>query len=179
MNYSTPAFSEDTLRRRRNALIATGLYLFASVIVSGYLLLQFSQDPSWQIKVATTTMLAMSMAWVVSLDFIGNKDFGHKFSGIFLWSTRRLCKLQAMTMTRSEKPSFVLRKTSLTHRERLMPAIACSILTRTLDILRLFVFSFSVNSFLRGFFSAESSCTLSVHTLENPYPSAASCLPDT
>lgn len=113
------------------------------------------------------------------LDFIGNKDFGHKFSGIFLWSTRRLCKLQAMTMTRSEKPSFVLRKTSLTHRERLMPAIACSILTRTLDILRLFVFSFSVNFFLRGFFSAESSYTLSVHTLENPYPSAASCLPDT
>ena len=70
MNYSTPAFSEDTLRRRRNALIATGLYLFASVIVSGYLLLQFSQDPSWQIKVATTTMLAMSMAWVVSLYMI-------------------------------------------------------------------------------------------------------------
>ena len=70
MNYSTPNFSEDTLRRRRNALIATGLYLFASVIVSGYLLLQFSQDPSWQIKVATTTMLAISVTWIVSLYMI-------------------------------------------------------------------------------------------------------------
>ena len=70
MNYSTPNFSEDTLRRRRNALIATGLYLFASVIVSIYLLLQLSKDPSWQIRVATVTMLAMSMAWVVSLYMI-------------------------------------------------------------------------------------------------------------
>lgn len=59
------------------------------------------------------------------LDFIGNKDFDHNFSGVFLRSTRRLCKLQAMTMTRSEKSSFILRNTSLTHRERLMPAIVC------------------------------------------------------
>jgi hypothetical protein len=90
-----------------------------------------------------------------TVDFIGNKVLGQSLSGFFLWSTRRLCKLQAMTMTKSEKPSFVLRSTSFTDRERLMPAIACSTLTRTLDIFRLFVFSFSVNSFLRGFFSAE------------------------
>src|SRR5215207_4295593 len=31
-----------------------------------------------------------------------------------------------MTMTKSEKPSFVLRNTSFTQRERWMPAIACS-----------------------------------------------------
>jgi len=89
-------------------------------------------------------------------DIIGNKVLDHNFSGFILWSTRRLCKLQAIPMTKSEKPSFVFRKTSFTHRERLMPAIACSTLTRTLDILRLFAFSFSVSSFLRGFFSVRS-----------------------
>lgn len=81
MNYSTPNFSEDTLRRRRNALIATGLYLFASVIVSVYLLLQFSKDPSWQIKVATTTMLAISVTWIVSLYMIWR---GHIEAGTWL-----------------------------------------------------------------------------------------------
>lgn len=51
-----------------------------------------------------------------------------------------------------------------------MPAMTCSILTRTLDILRLFAFSFSVKFFLRGFFSVESFYTLWVHSLESPYP---------
>jgi hypothetical protein len=109
------------------------------------------------------------------IDFIGNKDFGHSFSGFFLWSTRRLCKLQAMTMTKSEKLSFVLRNTSFTHRERLMPAMACSTLTRTLDILRLFAFSCLVNSFLRGFFSVESSYVPWVRSLENLCLSTRSC----
>lgn len=110
-----------------------------------------------------------------TIDFIGNNYFGQSFSGFFLWSTRRLCKLQAMTMTKSEKPFFVLRSTSFTHRERLMPAIACSTLTRTLDILRLFAFSFSVNSFLRGFFSVEPFYRPWVRSLESRCPSARSC----
>ncbi len=113
------------------------------------------------------------------IDFIGNKFFGHSVSGFFLWSTRRLCKLQAMTMAKSEKPSFVLRNTSFTQRERLIPAIACSTLTRTLDILRLFALSFSVKSFLRGFFSAELFYAPSVRSLESLYPSARSCVPGT
>ena len=92
---------------------------------------------------------------------------GHNLSGFSLWSTRRLCKLQAITMTRSEKPSLVLRNTSFTLREGLMPAIACSTLTRSLDILRLFAFSFSVRSFLRGFFSADTFCVPWAHSLES------------
>jgi uncharacterized protein YlxP (DUF503 family) len=52
------------------------------------------------------------------LDFIGNKVLDHSFSGFILWSTRRLCKLQAITLTKSEKPAFVFRNTSFTHRER-------------------------------------------------------------
>jgi hypothetical protein len=75
-----------------------------------------------------------------------------------------------MTMTKSEKPSFVLRNISFTHRERLMPAIACSTLTRTLDILRLLAFSFSVSSFLRGFFSVELFYTPWARSLESPCP---------
>ena len=107
---------------------------------------------------------------VFTIDFIGNKVLGHNLSGFFLWSTRRLCKLQAMTMTKSKKPFLVLRNTSFTQRERLMPAMACSTLTRTLDILRLLAFSFSVSSFLRGFFSVEPFYTPSVHTLESLCP---------
>ena len=112
------------------------------------------------------------------IDIIGNKKKGHSFNGFFLQSTRRLCKLQAMTMTKSEKPSFVLRNTSFTHRERLMPAIACSTRTRTLDILRLFAFSFSVSSFLRGFFSVEPIYALWVRSLESLCPSIRSYVLD-
>ena len=113
-----------------------------------------------------------------TIDFIGNKVSGHNLSGFFLRSTRRLCKLQAMTMTKSEKPSLVFRNTSFTHRERLMPAMACSTLTRTLEILRLFALSFSVSSFLRGFFSVEPFYTPSVHTLESLCPSGGSYVLD-
>jgi hypothetical protein len=112
------------------------------------------------------------------LDVIGNKVSGHNLSGFFLRSTRRLCKLQAMTMTKSEKPSLVLRNTSFTHRERLMPAMACSTLTRTLDIVRLFAFSFFVSSFLRGFFSVAPFYRPSVHNLESLCPSARSYVLD-
>lgn len=109
-------------------------------------------------------------------DFIGNKVLDHSFSGFILWSTRRLCKPQAITMTKSEKPSFVFRNTSFTDRERLMPAITCSTLTRTLDILRLFALSLSVSSFLRGFFSVAPSYAPSVRNLGNRCPSARSCI---
>ena len=52
-------------------------------------------------------------------------------------------------------------------RERLTPEIACSTLTRTLEILRLRSFSLAVNSFLRGFFSADTVCGPSARNLEN------------
>jgi len=60
-------------------------------------------------------------------------------------------------MTKSEKLSFVFRNTSFTVRERLMPEIACSTRTRTLEIWRLRSFSLAVSSFLRGFFSVETT----------------------
>lgn len=116
------------------------------------------------------------MKW--RIDIIGNKVLGHNFNGIFLWSTRRLCKLQAMTITKSEKPSFVLRNTSFTLRERLIPEMACSTLIRTLEILRLFSFSFSVRSFLRGFFSADTFFVPSARILESQYPYARRCVLD-
>src|SRR6266545_2570806 len=75
-----------------------------------------------------------------------------------------------MTITRSEKPSLVFLNTSFTLRERLIPEMACSTLTRTLEILRLFSFSFSVRSFLRGFFSADTFFVPSAHILESQCP---------
>lgn len=57
-----------------------------------------------------------------------------------------------MTITRSEKLSFVFRKTSFTMRERFVPDKACSTPTLTFDILLLERFSDFVNSPLRGFF---------------------------
>ena len=120
------------------------------------------------VRQKSSLIVKNKLDWI--LDIIGNKVFGHSFSGFFRWSTRRLCKLQAITITKSEKPSFVFRKVSFTLRERLMPAMACSTLTRTLDILRLFVFSFSVKSFLRGFFSVESFYAPWARNLESLYP---------
>src|SRR5262245_45956486 len=74
-----------------------------------------------------------------------------------------------MTMTRSEKPSFVFRKISFTLRQRLTPDRACSTLTRICESLRLVFFSFAVSSFLRGFFSVDRVCARSAHILENLY----------
>jgi hypothetical protein len=75
-------------------------------------------------------------------------------------------------MTKSENPSFVFRNISFTHRERLMPEMACSTLTRTLDTLRLRSFSLSVRSFLRGFFSADMFFVPWARSLESLYPYA-------
>src|SRR5574341_1073740 len=72
-------------------------------------------------------------------------------------------------MIKSEKPSFVLRNTSFTMRERLMPAIACSTLTRIRERLRFFRFSDAVNSPLRGFFSADKFYEHAVHNPESLY----------
>lgn len=69
---------------------------------------------------------------------------------------------------RKEKPSLVFLKTSFTIREHLTPGIVCSTLTRNLDILRLRSFSLAVNSFLRGFFSADTVCRPAAHRLETP-----------
>jgi len=102
-----------------------------------------------------------------TLDVIGNKVFGHHLKGTILCSTRTLCNPQAITITKSEKPSFVFLKISFTDRDRLMPEMACSTLTRILDIVRFPTFSWMVNSFLRGFFSADIVYALSAHTPES------------
>lgn len=106
------------------------------------------------------------------IDIIGNNDFGHNFRGRFLSSTRRLCKLQAITMTKSENSSLVFLKISFTIRQRLTPERACSTLTRICESLRLVSFSLAVSSFLRGFFSVDRVCARSAHNLENLYPCA-------
>ena len=79
-------------------------------------------------------------------------------------------------MTKSENLSFVFLKMSFTTRERLIPAMACSTRTRTLDILRLRSFSLAVSSFLRGFFSVEAACGPWAHILESRYPYASECV---
>src|SRR5712671_1233477 len=55
-------------------------------------------------------------------------------------------------MTVSDTPSLVLRKTSLTMRERFTPARSCSTLTRICANFRLVRFSASVSSPRGGFF---------------------------
>src|SRR5882724_289210 len=55
-------------------------------------------------------------------------------------------------MTASDTPSLVLRKTSLTMRERFTPARSCSTLTRICANLRFLRFSASVSSPRGGFF---------------------------
>src|SRR2546427_11185906 len=55
-------------------------------------------------------------------------------------------------MTASDTPSLVLRKTSLTMRERFTPARSCSTLTRICATFRLVRFSASVSSPRGGFF---------------------------
>ena len=106
------------------------------------------------------------------LDFIGNNGFVHNFNGRFLCSTRRLCKLQAISMTKSENSSLVFLKISFTIRQRLTPERACSTLTRICESLRLVSFSWVVSSFLRGFFSVDRVSARSAHSLENRYPYA-------
>src|SRR5947209_16025497 len=63
-----------------------------------------------------------------------------------------LCNPQAASMTTSDTPPLVLRKTSLTMRERFTPARSCSTLTRICANFRLRRFSASVNSPRGGFF---------------------------
>ena len=111
----------------------------------------------------------------LTLDVIGNKDFGHNLKGCFLCSTRTLCNPQAITITKSEKPSFVFLKVSFTVRDRLTPEIACSTLMRILDILRLLSFSLAVSSFWRGFFSADIVYARSARTPESQRPYITPC----
>jgi len=75
-----------------------------------------------------------------------------------------------MTITKSEKLSFVLRKTSFTMRERLTPESACSTPTLMRDIFLLLRFSDLVNSPLRGFFLAAEFLLSVVHSPETLYP---------
>src|SRR5438874_5356501 len=65
---------------------------------------------------------------------------------------RTLWRPQAISMDTSDKPSFVLRNTSLTIRLRFTPAMACSTRTRIRASLRLARFSAFVSSRPRGFF---------------------------
>ena len=78
-----------------------------------------------------------------------------------------MCKPQAISITTSEMPLVVKRKTSLTIRHRLTPAITCSTTTRTLEKVRLQNFSPTVSSLPLGFFWAAWSTPLSAHSLES------------
>jgi hypothetical protein len=60
-------------------------------------------------------------------------------------------------MKRSEQPGRVLRSVSLTHRDRLMPEMACSTRTRTRDRARLCRLSRRVSSLPFGFFLADKN----------------------
>ena len=89
-----------------------------------------------------------------TLDVIRNKVFAHRRKARLRWRTRKLCKPVAVSMKRSEHSAWVLRNTSFTQRERLMPQMACSTRTRARDKARLCRFSPGLRSFPRGFFSA-------------------------
>src|SRR4051812_33923082 len=65
---------------------------------------------------------------------------------------RRLCSPQEASMTESETPSAVFRRTSFTMRQRLTPAKACSTRTRMRPSFRLVRFSAALNSPPAGFF---------------------------
>jgi hypothetical protein len=75
-------------------------------------------------------------------------------------SKRRLCSPHAAVISKSEKPSLVLRNTSFTLRDRLTPASACS----TRDSFRFSFFSSGVSSLPRGFFSADRSAARAART---------------
>lgn len=83
--------------------------------------------------------------------------------------TLRLCKPQAISITESEQPKEVKRRVSLTIRQRLMPEITCSTLTRTEDITLLKILSARLNSLPFGFFLVDDSKYSQVHSLENLY----------
>src|SRR5215813_3150479 len=82
--------------------------------------------------------------------------------------TRRLCKPHAISITRSEMPAVVRRKTSLTMRQRLTPEIVCSTTTRALEKIVLMNFSPTLNSLPLGFFLVAWSGFLPAHTPESP-----------
>src|SRR5215510_16182076 len=83
-------------------------------------------------------------------------------------ATRRLCEPHAISITRSEMPSVVRRKTSLTMRQRLTPEIVCSTTTRALETSVLMNFSLTLNSWPLGFFGVAWSGCLLAHTPESP-----------
>src|SRR4029450_2452321 len=73
---------------------------------------------------------------------------------------RRLCKPQAISITRSEMPSVVRRKTSLTIRQRLTPAMACSTTIRTEEMIRFRKRSSMLSACPLGFFGLGGQHTL-------------------
>ena len=83
--------------------------------------------------------------------------------------TRQFCKLHAISIAESEKSAFRFRSTSLTMRERLTPAMACSTRTRTREIRRLRRLSAGVRSRFLGFFSAGKSRNRAEHIPESLY----------
>src|SRR4029450_6243479 len=91
----------------------------------------------------------------------------------------KLCKPQAISMTISDIPSVVRRKTSLTIRHRFTPAITCSTMMRTLESRCLRNLSPTLNAWPRGFFWAVGSGRPPAHSPETPYPYPGCCCPDT
>ncbi len=111
-----------------------------------------------------------------SIDFIGNNCLDHNLRSRRLrCRTRRLCKLHANSIARSEKYGLVFRNVSFTMRAHLAPPILCSTRTRSRDKARLWRFSPRVNAPPRGFFSADTLRRRAVHSLESRYPCPSAC----
>jgi len=83
---------------------------------------------------------------------------------------RRLCKPHALSITRAELSALVRRKTSLTIRHRLTPALTFSTTTRALEKLRLRTCSPPLNSWPFGFFGAARSGRRQAQRLESRGP---------
>lgn len=86
----------------------------------------------------------------------------------------KLCRAQATSIARSEKPSLVLRRTSFTIRQRLTPAMVFSTMTRAPEISSFIHSSSALKSLPFGFFWLKSQDAFRFITLE-PSVLAQSC----
>ncbi len=81
-------------------------------------------------------------------------------------SMRRLWSAQATSIARSEKPSLVLRKISLTIRQRLTPAKVFSTTTRAPEMISFIQWSAARSSLPLGFFWLKREYTFGSVTLK-------------
>jgi len=83
--------------------------------------------------------------------------------------TRRLCKPQAISITTSDRFSFVNLNSSLTIRHRLIPLMTFSTTIRTLEMILFKNLSICVSSRPLAFFWVAAPILLSADSLEIPY----------